>query len=74
MLNFIDISSHQGDIDLSVLPIDAVIIKATEATSLVYLGAFIISRKTAHQKPKQITLSKIAKDILVRVFPFWTGR
>lgn len=35
MLNFIDISSHQGDIDLSVLPIDAVIIKATEATSYV---------------------------------------
>ena len=35
MLNFIDISSHQGDIDLSVLPIDAVIITATEATSYV---------------------------------------
>ena len=35
MLNFIDISSHQGDIDLSALPIDAVIIKATEATSYV---------------------------------------
>lgn len=35
MLKFIDISSYQGDIDLSVLPIDAVIIKATEATSYV---------------------------------------
>lgn len=35
MLNFIDISSHQGDIDLSALPIDAVIIKATEDTDYV---------------------------------------
>ncbi len=35
MLNFIDISSWQGDIDLSALPIDAVIIKATEAENYV---------------------------------------
>lgn len=35
MLNFIDISSWQGDIDLSPLPIDAVIVKATEGVSYV---------------------------------------
>ena len=35
MLNFIDISSHQRDIDLSVLPIDAVMVKATEDTYYV---------------------------------------
>jgi GH25 family lysozyme M1 (1,4-beta-N-acetylmuramidase) len=35
MLNFIDISSWQGDIDLSPLPIDAVIVKATEGTNYV---------------------------------------
>lgn len=35
MLKFIDISSYQGDIDLSVLPIDGVIIKATEGVSYV---------------------------------------
>ena len=34
-LNFIDISSWQGDIDLSKLPIDAVFVKATEGTSYV---------------------------------------
>lgn len=35
MLNFIDISSYQGNIDLSVLPIDGVIVKATEGISYV---------------------------------------
>lgn len=35
MLNFIDISSHQGDIDLSPMPIDAVIVKATESINYV---------------------------------------
>lgn len=35
MLNFIDISSHQGDIDLSALPIDAVMVKATEGLGYV---------------------------------------
>lgn len=34
-LNFIDISSHQKDIDLSKVAIDAVIVKATEGTSYV---------------------------------------
>lgn len=51
MLNFIDISSHQGDIDLSVLPIDAVIIKATEATS--YVNPYCDSKV---QQAKQIGL------------------
>lgn len=35
MLHFIDISSWQGDIDLSPLPIDAVIVKATQGTSYI---------------------------------------
>lgn len=35
MLNFIDISSHQRDIDLSPMPIDAVIVKATESLNYV---------------------------------------
>lgn len=35
MLRGIDISSHQGDIDLSLLGIDFVIIKATEGTGYV---------------------------------------
>lgn len=35
MLKGIDISSHQGDIDLAPLPIDFVIIKATEGTGYV---------------------------------------
>lgn len=36
MLNFIDISSHQGNIDLSKLQgLDAVIVKATEGTNYV---------------------------------------
>lgn len=35
MLNFIDIASWQKDIDLSAVPIDAVIIKATEAEDYV---------------------------------------
>lgn len=35
MLNFIDISSWQGDIDLSSLPIDAVVVKATESVNYV---------------------------------------
>lgn len=35
MLNFIDIASWQSDIDLSAVPIDAVIIKATEAEDYV---------------------------------------
>lgn len=51
MLNFIDISSHQGDIDLSVLPIDAVIIKATEATS--YVNPYCDSKV---QQAKQLDL------------------
>ena len=38
MLNFIDISSWQGDIDLSPLPIDAVVVKATEGTD--YLNPY----------------------------------
>lgn len=35
MINFIDISSWQGDIDLSPLPIDGVIVKATEDVNYV---------------------------------------
>lgn len=35
MFKFIDISSYQGNIDISVLPIDGVIIKATEGNSYV---------------------------------------
>lgn len=35
MLNFIDISSWQGDIDLSPMPLDAVIVKATEGINYV---------------------------------------
>lgn len=35
MLRGIDISSHQGDIDLAPLPIDFVIVKATEGTGYV---------------------------------------
>ena len=35
MLRGIDISSHQGDIDLSPLAIDFVIIKATEGTGYI---------------------------------------
>lgn len=35
MLKFIDISSWQGDIDLSPLPIDAVVVKATEGLTYV---------------------------------------
>ena len=35
MLRGIDISSHQGDIDLAPLAIDFVIIKATEGTGYV---------------------------------------
>lgn len=38
MLNFIDISSWQGDIDLSPLPIDAVMVKATE--SVIYVNPY----------------------------------
>lgn len=35
MLNFVDISNHKSDVDISVLPIDAVIVKATEDTNFV---------------------------------------
>ena len=61
-LNGVDISSHQGNIDLAALPIDFVIIKATEGNS--YVNPYCDSK---YQQAKSLNL-------LRGVYHFATGR
>lgn len=61
-LNGVDISSHQGNIDLAALPIDFVIIKATEGNS--YVNPYCDSK---YQQAESLNL-------LRGVYHFATGR
>lgn len=61
-LNGVDISSHQGNIDLAALPIDFVIIKATEGNS--YVNPYCDSK---YQQAKSLNL-------LRGVYHFATGK
>ena len=61
-LNGVDISSYQGDIDLAALPIDFVIIKATEGNS--YVNPYCDSK---YQQAKSLNL-------LRGVYHYATGR